>query len=64
MEMKLLIYLFHQPNSQAMLDYLRSDQETWAKVGLDVLDFVATGEVGKCRHCYWNSIERRINGFR
>ncbi len=33
-------------NSQAMLDYLRSDQETWTNVQLDVLDFVATGDVG------------------
>ena len=32
-------------NSQAVIDYLRSDQETWTNVQLDVLDFVATGEV-------------------
>ncbi len=33
-------------NSQELLDWLRSDQETWTDVVLSVIDFVVTGEIG------------------
>ena len=33
-------------NSQELIDWLRSDQETWTDVELEVVDFVVTGEVG------------------
>ena len=33
-------------NSQELLDWLRSDQETWTDVVLSVVDFVVTGEIG------------------
>ena len=33
-------------NSQELRDWLRSDQETWNKVVLSVVDFVVSGEIG------------------
>jgi iron complex outermembrane receptor protein len=33
-------------NSQELLDWLRSDQETWTNVVLSVFDYVVSGEVG------------------
>ena len=33
-------------NTQALRDWLRSDQETWTNVVLSVVDFVMSGEVG------------------
>tara|TARA_B100000242_G_scaffold72916_1_gene46605 strand:- start:466 stop:3099 length:2634 start_codon:yes stop_codon:yes gene_type:complete len=35
-----------QNNTQAVIDSLASNQETWTEVKLDVLDFVTTGEIG------------------
>ena len=33
-------------NSQELLDWLRSDQETWTDVQLSVFDYVVSGEIG------------------
>ena len=55
-------------NSQELLDWLRSDQETWTDVQLSVFDYVVSGEIGdvsvatglQVRNEYYN-ITRSLN---
>ena len=43
-------------NSQELIDYISTAQETWISTDLSVLDYVVTGELGWYGYCCWASI--------